>query len=654
MKRIISILMTLCLLMACAQAAAESPGFRGKPWINSNLYGLWPSERPAVEETFELYANYDLYQGILAKGEGDRMINPVEEAQRLEMRQAASLYTDPEGKGPEAECLRILYRLYNDAGQGEEATACLLPYAERLRAAKTKEELAAVIREDGRMYGDAFFSVNLSTTGRNAEKYCLDLANAEPIEELPPDPETYESKGKDVDGAKEKLRKMGWSEEEIPRLTEKVLAFYDYTRTWDFVTTDLETELRSRVPTRVSLSEIREFCPPAYDLLTSRGLAKEGAEEEQAYNPGIDDLQKIRSLWEQEDLDTIRGILALSMYNAAEKILPKEGADPADTLERLIPKAVREQAYVHNFVAQERIDLYKELVKEYKEAFRARIEKNDWASEETKQRIFAKLDRLVAADILYPDGEFDCTPLLEKLRDCSSIIEAYAWCTWFDHQCKAHYAGQDYAPGNRFGSSNGTQLAEGRYEPAENVFYVGGASLGDPMLVMTSRETILGTFGAHLSHEMSHAFDTRGSQDNADYTGTLFASEKDREIFSQKVEAIKKQISSMEVFDGVYSDGEKQIGEFLADLTGMSLTMDIARNTENFDYDAYFRAFAYFFSQSIPSANLSPESAHYIHPYCYLRINFAVQHFEEFYKTYPSVTEGTPMYLAPEDRILVW
>lgn len=104
MKRIISILMTLCLLMACAQAAAESPGFRGKPWINSNLYGLWPSERPAVEETFELYANYDLYQGILAKGEGDRMINPIGEAQRLEMRQAASLYTDPEGKGPEAEC----------------------------------------------------------------------------------------------------------------------------------------------------------------------------------------------------------------------------------------------------------------------------------------------------------------------------------------------------------------------------------------------------------------------------------------------------------------------------------------------------------------------------------------------------------------------
>ena len=29
-------------------------------------------------------------------------------------------------------------------------------------------------------------------------------------------------------------------------------------------------------------------------------------------------------------------------------------------------------------------------------------------------------------------------------------------------------------------------------------------------------------------------------------------------------------------------------------------------------------------------------------------------HFDEFYLTYPSVTEGTPMYIAPEDRVLIW
>ena len=118
---------------------------------------------------------------------------------------------------------------------------------------------------------------------------------------------------------------------------------------------------------------------------------------------------------------------------------------------------------------------------------------------------------------------------------------------------------------------------------------------------------------------------------------------------------INRQVSSIEVMDGVYSNGEMQIGEVLTDITGMSLSLDLAKKTENFDYDAYFRAFACFFSSYTASReNTEAESAYAIHPYCYLRVNFTVQHFDEFYRTYPSVTEGTPMYLAPEDRILVW
>ncbi|MBR0267771.1 MAG: hypothetical protein IJQ71_10140 [Clostridia bacterium] len=654
MRKIISLLLTLCLLAGCSMAGAESPHFEGKPWINSNFYGLWPSEQPAVEESFELYANYDRYMDALAKEV--RKFMPLDEAQKLAIQQEVSLCTDPALTCPEAECMRIVYALYTGTKQGEEAIAPLLPYAERLRAAKTEEELAAVIREDGWLYGNAFFSSDLKTIDRETGIYYLTLSPTDPIDYLPPDEETFDIE-RDIDGTKEKLRRLGWSEEEIPQVFEKIFAYYDPTipgETGDEL--ELEKELKLRKPLRVSLEEIREICPMLYELFRARGLEREGAGTTQAYGVEITELKKIRVLWERDDLDTIKGILALSMYNAAAKVLPKEGAsDPATTLTYLLPRVLREQGYVHSFVPQERIDLYKELANEYKEAFRARIEKNDWVSEETKKEIYRKLDKMVASDILYPDGAFDCTALLEKLRGCDNVIEAYAWCSWFSHRCEAYYAGREYVPGNRLGSENLTITAEGRYEPTVNAFYLGGASLCDYMLDMTSRETILGTFGAHISHEMSHAFDTRGSQDNADYTGTLFATEKDQEIFNRKVEAIKKQINSLEVFDGVYSDGEMQIGEFLADITGMSLTLDMVRDTENFDYDAYFRAFAYFFINIIPSRETTdPESAHYIHPYCYLRINFAVQHFEEFYRTYPSVTEGTPMYMAPEDRILVW
>ena len=43
-----------------------------------------------------------------------------------------------------------------------------------------------------------------------------------------------------------------------------------------------------------------------------------------------------------------------------------------------------------------------------------------------------------------------------------------------------------------------------------------------------------------------------------------------------------------------------------------------------------------------------------VYPMGYIRSNFCVAHFDEFYRTYPTVTEGTPMYIAPGERILVW
>lgn len=92
----------------------------------------------------------------------------------------------------------------------------------------------------------------------------------------------------------------------------------------------------------------------------------------------------------------------------------------------------------------------------------------------------------------------------------------------------------------------------------------------------------------------------------------------------------------------------------LADLTGMSLTLDLAKKDEHFNYDAFFRAFAWFFLNYNSTAVIPLDVETNPHPIPYIRVNFTVQHFDEFYQTYPSVTEGTPMYLAPEDRLLIW
>ena len=46
MKKLISLLLTLCLLAACGLAGAESRVLEGKPWINSDILGNLPDEKP--------------------------------------------------------------------------------------------------------------------------------------------------------------------------------------------------------------------------------------------------------------------------------------------------------------------------------------------------------------------------------------------------------------------------------------------------------------------------------------------------------------------------------------------------------------------------------------------------------------------------------
>ena len=75
----------------------------------------------------------------------------------------------------------------------------------------------------------------------------------------------------------------------------------------------------------------------------------------------------------------------------------------------------------------------------------------------------------------------------------------------------------------------------------------------------------------------------------------------------------------------------------------------------NFDYDLFFRTYAgyynWYFKDRDAYFNMYSNE---VHPFPFFRVNFTVQNMDEFYETYPSVVEGTPMYLRPEEREVLW
>ena len=133
--------------------------------------------------------------------------------------------------------------------------------------------------------------------------------------------------------------------------------------------------------------------------------------------------------------------------------------------------------------------------------------------------------------------------------------------------------------------------------------------------------------------------------------------EEEIQTYNEEVKPIAAKLSQIETGNGNYLPGELVSTEVIADLEGMRLMLDLAKQEEGFDYDAFFRASAkFFFDYRAGDDNAPDAGTGYVdsHPPYYVRINFCVAHFDEFYQTYPAVKEGAPMYIAPEDRVMPW
>ena len=94
-------------------------------------------------------------------------------------------------------------------------------------------------------------------------------------------------------------------------------------------------------------------------------------------------------------------------------------------------------------------------------------------------------------------------------------------------------------------------------------------------------------------------------------------------------------------------------GEATADLGGMKVALLLAKKVENFDYDKFFRSYAYIWLTTPIYSYQVAERAQDTHPFNYLRTNVVLSQFDEFVETY-DIKPGDGMYIPEEQRIKVW
>ena len=168
-----------------------------------------------------------------------------------------------------------------------------------------------------------------------------------------------------------------------------------------------------------------------------------------------------------------------------------------------------------------------------------------------------------------------------------------------------------------------------------------------------SYEQMLGGIGFTIGHEISHAFDTNGSQYDKDGAVSNWWTEEDFAAYRERVDKLAAWYDGFIPFEGAEYHGEDVQTEVCSDMASMKCMLAIAAEKEDFDYDAFFRQFAANWRDQSTLASLENKIQIDSHPMHYMRINATLAQFDEFLNFY-GITEGDGMYIAPEDRVAVW
>lgn len=314
--------------------------------------------------------------------------------------------------------------------------------------------------------------------------------------------------------------------------------------------------------------------------------------------------------------------------------------------------AVQQIYAAHFCTAQQKTEIT-EMVDRIRAAFRTTIEAADWMSDETRAEALAKLDAM-GMHVLYPDHLIDYSTL--SFDDCSNLLDTVAAVNHFKKSLYAGYVNQPVDRSNwNMEKVMPTIQVNAMYNSLDNSINIlaGLMSTDDFYSVDKSEEENLARLGMIVGHEITHGFDTAGSEFDKDGRHKNWWTDEDKLAFDNRAQALIKYYSSLTpVSRGSYIDGSKVSGEAIADMGGMKSALKVAESIPDFDYDKFFCSYAKLWHQHdtyIYELKVSED----VHPLAMLRVNVIVSQFDEFRQTY-ELQPGDGMYVADEDRILVW
>jgi putative endopeptidase len=306
------------------------------------------------------------------------------------------------------------------------------------------------------------------------------------------------------------------------------------------------------------------------------------------------------------------------------------------------------------------------LVDDLRAAFRIRLENNTWMTPETQAKALEKLDKL-GGKVGYPD----------HWRSYAAVDVGNSYAESLRNAASAETRrtlDQIGKPVDRTEWRDPPQTVNAFYSPENNEIVFPAAFLQPPYFDVQADPAVnFGSIGAVIGHEITHGFDLQGAQFDAMGNLTDWWTPEDYERFQALNDRVAAQYGAIEILPGLNIDGQITVTENVADLGGVQVAFDAlqihlaAQGDQTLSAgplatpdtvgltpeQRFFVACARAWRENTRDEFLSTQVKSDFHAPASIRATLPIRNMDTFYEAF-AIEPGDPMYLPPEERIVIW
>lgn len=322
------------------------------------------------------------------------------------------------------------------------------------------------------------------------------------------------------------------------------------------------------------------------------------------------------------------------------------------------------QLYVEKYFPASSKEYMLNLVENLRKALGKHIINLSWMSDDTKLNALNKLNAFTVK-IGYPDKWKDYSTLTidPKLSYYENMHNVSMW-----HQ-KEEYAKWG-KPVDKTEWGMTPQTINAYYNPLANEIVFPAGILQAPFFDPEASDAEnYGAIGVVIGHEMTHGFDDQGRNFDAQGNMVNWWTPEDTEAFEQLTKGLIAQFDAVEVLPGLNANGQYTLGENIADQGGLRVArtafldsqkkkgVDINSEEAKINgltpMQAFYMNYANVWAQNIRPEEMRSLTTGDVHSLGENRVNVTLRNITPFFEAF-GITEGQPLYLAPDKQVVIW